>query len=71
MQVKEIVRIKGNTLWSVTPGTLLSEAVVSMADHDIGSVVVMEAGRLSILNGGREAVIQYHPVPSVQLREYK
>ncbi len=46
MQVKEIVRIKGGTLWSVTPATLLSEAVVSMADHDIGSVVVMEGGRL-------------------------
>ena len=46
MQVKEIVRIKGGTLWSVAPTTLLSEAVVSMADHDIGSVVVMESGRL-------------------------
>lgn len=32
--------------------------------------LVMEAGRLSILNGGREAVIQYEPQPSVQLRQY-
>lgn len=32
--------------------------------------LVLEAGRLSILNGGREAVIDYEPVPSVRLREY-
>ncbi len=32
--------------------------------------LVLEAGRLSILNGGREAVIDYAPEPSVRLREY-
>ncbi len=32
--------------------------------------LVIEAGRLSILNGGREAVIDYGPPPSVRLREY-
>lgn len=32
--------------------------------------LVMEAGRLSILNDGREAVIRYEPEPSVQLRRY-
>ena len=56
MQVKEIIRIKGNTLWSVTPGTLLSEAVVSMADHDIGSVVVIEGGRLAGMLTFREVL---------------
>ena len=56
MQVKEIVRIKGGTLWSVTPATLLSEAVVSMADHDIGSVVVMEGGRLAGMLTFREVL---------------
>jgi hypothetical protein len=30
---------------------------------------VIEAGRLSILNGGREALIGYDP-PSVRLRQY-
>lgn len=46
MQVKEILRIKGSTLYTVTPATTLADAVISMADHDIGSVVVMEAGKL-------------------------
>jgi len=31
--------------------------------------LVLEAGRLSILNGAREAVIQYEPSPAVRLRE--
>lgn len=46
MQVKEILRIKGSTLYTVTPASTLADAVISMADYDIGSVVVMEAGKL-------------------------
>ena len=46
MQVKEILQIKGSTLYTATPATTLAEAVISMADNDIGSVVVMEAGKL-------------------------
>ena len=46
MQVKEILHIKGSTLYTVTPATTLADAVISMADHDIGSVVVMDAGKL-------------------------
>ena len=36
-----------------------------------GLSLVMEAGRLSILNGGREAVITYEPEPTVGLKEYR
>jgi len=32
--------------------------------------LVIEAGRLSILNGGREAVIDYASGPSARLREW-
>lgn len=46
MQVSEILKVKGSTLFTVTPDTMLSESVVAMADHDIGSLVVMERGRL-------------------------
>lgn len=56
MQVKEILRIKGGTLWAVTPATPLSDAVVSMADHDIGSVVVMEGGKLAGMLTFREVL---------------
>jgi CBS domain-containing protein len=46
MQVSEVLRVKGNTLFTVTPETMLSEGVVTMAEHDIGSLVVMDRGRL-------------------------
>jgi len=46
MQVSEILKVKGTTLFTVNPATMLSEAVIAMADHDIGSLVVMERGRL-------------------------
>ncbi len=46
MQVQEVLKLKGNTLFSVTPESLLSDAVISMADNDIGSVVVIQAGKL-------------------------
>jgi CBS domain-containing protein len=56
MLVKEILRIKGNTLYTVTPATLLSEAVITMADHDIGSVLVMEGGKLAGMLTFREVI---------------
>jgi hypothetical protein len=31
--------------------------------------LVMEAGRLSIMNGGRDAVIEYGDEPTVRLKE--
>lgn len=46
MQVSEVLRVKGNTLFTVTPDTMLSDCVITMAEHDIGSLVVMEQGRL-------------------------
>ena len=46
MQVSEVLRIKGSTLFTVTPDAMLSEAVMVMADNDIGSLVVMDQGRL-------------------------
>ena len=46
MQVSEILRVKGRTLFTVTPDAMLSDAVVTMAEHDIGSLLVMEKGRL-------------------------
>lgn len=46
MQVSEVLRIKGSTLFTVTPDMWMSEGVMVMADHDIGSLVVMDQGRL-------------------------
>lgn len=46
MQVKEVLRIKGNTLFTAAPDSPLSDAVVTMAENDIGSLMVMDHGKL-------------------------
>jgi CBS domain-containing protein len=56
MQVKEVLRVKGNTLYTVAPDSLLSEAVITMADQDIGSLIVMEGGKLVGMLTFREVI---------------
>ena len=45
MKVSDILRLKGGTLFTVTPDEPLSQAIQVMAEKDIGSLVVMEKGR--------------------------
>ena len=47
MQVSDILRIKGTALFTVSPSTPLHEAARTMALHDVGSLVVMDDGRLA------------------------
>jgi CBS domain-containing protein len=42
MKVSDILRVKGNTLYTVSPETTVNKAVRVMAEHDIGSLVVIE-----------------------------
>ena len=44
MKVSDILRVKGGTLFTVSPDEPLAEAVNTMADRDIGSLVVMDHG---------------------------
>lgn len=44
MKVSDIIRLKGNTLYTVSPGTTVSQAVRLMAEHDIGSLAVIQYG---------------------------
>ncbi len=46
MQVKEILRVKGSRLVSVEPGGRAVDAVKSMADQNLGSLVVLDQGRM-------------------------
>jgi CBS domain-containing protein len=46
MLVSEILRIKGNALFTTGPDGMVLEAVKVMAHHDIGSLVVMDHGRM-------------------------
>ncbi len=42
MKVSDILRVKGNTLFTVSPDQPLADAVTTMAERDIGSLVVIE-----------------------------
>ena len=46
MLVSEILRIKGNALFTAPPHGTVLDAVNVMAQHDIGSLVVMDHGRM-------------------------
>ena len=56
MLVSEILRIKGNTLFTTTPDGSVIEAVKAMADNDIGSLVVMDHGELVGMLTFREVI---------------
>jgi CBS domain-containing protein len=56
MKVSDILRVKGNTLFTVSPAQPLAEAVKTMAEHDIGSLVVMEYGDLVDMLTFREVI---------------
>ena len=56
MKVTDILRVKGNTLFTITPDQLLAEAVKTMAELDIGSLVVMEHGDLVGMLTCREVI---------------
>ena len=46
MLVSEILRIKGNALFTTQPNGTVLDAVKVMAQHDIGSLVVMDHGQM-------------------------
>jgi CBS domain-containing protein len=60
MKVSEILQVKGNILYTVNPDTPLQVAVSTMADRDIGSLVVMEYGDLVGMLTFREVIKVLH-----------
>ncbi len=57
MKVSDILRIKGNTLFTVEPDSSLAEALTTMAERDIGSLVVMSHGDLVGMLSFREVIL--------------
>ena len=56
MKVSDILRVKGKALFTVTPDATLWTTVQTMAQNDIGSVVVMEHGELVGMLTFREVI---------------
>ena len=56
MKVADILRVKGSTLFTVQPDEALSQATLTMSEKDIGSLVVMERGKLVGMLTFREVI---------------
>jgi CBS domain-containing protein len=56
MKVSDILRVKGNTLYTATPDEPLAHAVAVMAEKDLGSLVIMEYGDLVGMLTFREVI---------------
>ena len=56
MKVSDILRVKGGTLFTVSPDQQLAEAVTTMSERDIGSLVVMDHGELTGMLTFREVI---------------
>ena len=56
MKVSDILRVKGGTLYTITPEDSLADAAGLMAEKDIGSLVVMEHGDLVGMLTFREVI---------------
>jgi CBS domain-containing protein len=46
MQVKEILRVKGNRLLTIEPSGRAVDAVKTMSEQNLGSLIVLEQGRM-------------------------
>lgn len=60
MKVSEILQVKGNILFTITPDTSMKEAVSFMEEKDIGSLIVMEFGDLVGMLTFREVIRAVH-----------
>ena len=60
MQLREILRIKGNLLVTVAPEGMVSDGVNIMSEKDIGSLVVMSQGKLVGMLTFREVLQALH-----------
>ncbi len=56
MKVSDILRVKGSTLFTVVPDMPLADAIKTMAENDMGSLVVMEHGDLTGMLTFREVI---------------
>ena len=56
MQVSDILRVKGGTLYTIAPDALVRDAIETMSRLDIGSLAVMNRGELAGMLTFREVI---------------
>jgi CBS domain-containing protein len=57
MKVSDILRVKGGTLYTITPEDSLADAMQMMAEKDLGSLVVMSHGLVVGMLTFREVIL--------------
>lgn len=60
MLVSEILAIKGKVLYTIAPARSLAEAVATMSEQDVGSLVVFDHGKMVGLITFREILRAVH-----------
>jgi CBS domain-containing protein len=60
LKVSEILRVKGHTLYTATPDMPILQALETMSEQDIGSLVIMEHGHLVGMLTFREIIRHLH-----------
>ena len=60
LKVSEILRVKGHALFTASPDTPVRQAISTMSEHDIGSLVIMEHGTLVGMLTFREILRHLH-----------
>ncbi len=56
LKVSEILRVKGNTLYTASPDMPVAQAIQTMSEQDIGSLVIMDHGTLGGMLTFREII---------------
>ena len=71
MKVADILRVKGSTLYTVQPDHSLADAIKTMSDLDIGSLVVMAQGGMVGMLSFREVIqaVVGNQIASATVRE--
>ena len=57
MKVSDILRLKGSTLYTITPEDSLAAAAALMAENDLGSLVVLSHGKVVGMLTFREVIL--------------
>lgn len=56
MIIRDILNLKGSAIFSIAPQGRVADAVATMVQNDIGSLVVMEAGKMTGMLTFREVL---------------
>lgn len=54
--VRDILMVKGNQVWSISPDTLVIEALQIMTEKEIGALLVIEDGKIAGIISERDFV---------------